>query len=93
MSFAFNKRIGGRRVKGKCAVPTKTNRHHRVCERTVQRGTLSFAGHAGPNTVIFQGRISRSKKLRPGRYMLVLTATNSAGARSAAKSLSFEIVE
>ena len=54
-------------------------------------GTLSFTGH-GAMKVAFQGRISRSKKLKPGRYTLVVTATNSAGRRSPPQALSFTIV-
>lgn len=56
-------------------------------------GTLTFAGHSGTNKVAFQGRISPEEKLKPGRYTLVITATNSAGMRSAPKSLSFTIVK
>jgi hypothetical protein len=55
--------------------------------------TLSFTGHSATNTVAFAGRISRSDKLKPGRYELVIIATNSAGVRSAPKSLSFTIVK
>ena len=65
----------------------------RVGRRTVTAGRLTFTGHSGTNKVAFQGRISPVKKLRPGRYTLVITATNSAGARSAPKSLSFTIVK
>ena len=60
--------------------------------RTTTVGTLTFTGHSGTNRVAFQGRISPRKKLKPGRYTLVITATDSAGARSAPKSLSFSIV-
>jgi hypothetical protein len=56
-------------------------------------GTLTFTGHSGTNKVAFQGRISPKEKLKPGRYTLVITATNSAGMRSAPKSLSFTIVK
>jgi len=55
-------------------------------------GTLTFAGHSGTNKVAFQGRISPKEKLKPGRYTLAITATDSAGMRSAPKSLSFTIV-
>ena len=55
-------------------------------------GTLSFMGHNGTNKVVFQGRISRSKKLKPGLYTLIITATNSAGARSTPVTLRFTIV-
>jgi len=60
--------------------------------RTVTAGTLTFTGHAGTNKVAFQGRVSPRKKLKLGRYTLVVTATDPAGARSAPKSLSFTIV-
>jgi hypothetical protein len=56
-------------------------------------GRLTFTGHSGSNRVAFQGRISPKKKLEPGRYTLAITATNSAGARSAPESLSFTIVK
>jgi hypothetical protein len=60
--------------------------------RTVTVGRLTFTGHSGSNRVAFQGRISAARKLKPGRYTLVITATNSAGVRSAPRSLTFTIV-
>ncbi len=65
----------------------------RVSGRTVTAGRLTFTGHEGTNKVAFQGRVSPKKKLEPGRYSLVITATDSAGASSAPKSLSFTIVQ
>jgi hypothetical protein len=61
--------------------------------RRVNSGTLSFTGHRATNTVAFAGRISRAEELKPGRYELVITATNSAGQRSQSVSLSFTIVK
>jgi hypothetical protein len=92
VSFAFTQRLAGRKVKRKCLAPTDKNRHRPACRRTVTRGTLSFAGRNGRNVVSFQGRLSRSKKLKPGLYSLVITATNTVGRRSAPRSLSFTIV-
>jgi hypothetical protein len=80
-------------AKGKCIPQTSTNRHAPGCKRTVIMGTLSLTGHSATNKVSFQGRISRSKKLKPGRYTLLITATNSAGAHSASTSLGFTIVK
>ncbi len=54
-------------------------------------GALSFTGHSGTNRVVFQGRISRSKALKPGRYTLIITATNAAGQQSNRQSLRFTI--
>jgi hypothetical protein len=53
----------------------------RASGRRVTAGRLIFTGHSGTNKVAFQGRISPVKKLKPGHYTLVITATNSAGAR------------
>jgi hypothetical protein len=58
----------------------------------VTAATLSFTGHSGTNTVIFQGRISGSKKLKPGHFVLSINATNAAGQRSRSQTLSFTIV-
>jgi hypothetical protein len=57
----------------------------------VTAGTLSFTGHTGTDKIIFQGRLSRTKKLKPGRYTLVIEATNSTG-HSAPARLTFTIV-
>ena len=65
----------------------------RVSGRTVTTGKLTFTGHDGANKVAFQGRVSPKKKLKPGRYTLVITAAASDGALSAPKSLEFTIVK
>jgi len=65
----------------------------RVRGRTVTAGGLTFTGHNGTNKVKFQGRVSPTKKLKPGHYTLAITATDSAGVSSAPKSLSFTIVK
>jgi hypothetical protein len=54
---------------------------------------LTVNAHAGTNKVRFQGRLSRSKKLKPGRYTLTITATDSAGNRSRPNSTSFTIAQ
>jgi hypothetical protein len=92
MSFAFTQQLSGSRVGHECVAQTNKNQHRRACKRTVVAGTLAFIGHAGINKVIFQGRISSSKKLKPGTYTLTVTATNSAGVHSAPISLRFTIV-
>jgi Abnormal spindle-like microcephaly-assoc'd, ASPM-SPD-2-Hydin/Galactose oxidase, central domain len=93
VSLSFTQRVRGREMKHKCVAQTKADRRKRACERTATRGTLSFSGHNGTNKIVFQGRISHSKKLKPGSYALVITATNSGGLRSLPRSLSFTIVK
>jgi uncharacterized delta-60 repeat protein len=91
VTFAFTQTLPGRRVGRRCVAQTKRNKHKRRCSRTLTAGTLTFAGHAGANKVRFQGRLSRSKRLKPGRYTLIITATNAAGQRATAR-LTFTIV-
>ena len=93
VTFSFAQRVSGREVSGKCVAQTEKNRRKPACRRTVTAGTLTFTGHSGTNKVAFQGRISAVTTLKPGSYTLVITATNSAGVRSAPKSLSFTIVK
>ena len=59
----------------------------KACTRSVPSGSLSFSAGAGPHTLAFQGRVTRTRKLKPGTYTLTITATNAAGQR-AAKTLS-----
>jgi hypothetical protein len=56
-----------------------------------RKGAIAFSTHAGASKLRFLGRISKKRKLRPGRYEVTVTATNAAGKRSAPKLLSFKI--
>ena len=91
VSLAFKQQRPGRRVGGSCVATSRKNRGKPKCTRTVTPGTLRFGGHAGVNRVAFQGRLSAKTKLKPGPYTLVITATSSAGQRSAAATLKFTI--
>ena len=91
VKFTFTTPATGRKVRNRCAAPNKHNANHKHCTHTITAGTLSVSGRAGTNQVIFQGRISPSKKLRPGRYTVALTATNASG-KSAPARLAFVIV-
>jgi hypothetical protein len=88
--FAFMQSRTGRRVGGRCLAPPATNHRGRRCSQMLARGSFSFSAGAGAYTVRFQGRISPSKKLKPGRCILVITATNTAGSTTA--RLKFTIV-
>jgi len=91
--LVFTQRASGRKAGGRCVAQTKQNSRRRRCTRTVTAGALSFAAHAGANTVRFQGRLSSTKKLRPGPYTLVINATSASGQHSAPQSLNFTIVK
>ena len=60
--------------------------------RTVTAAALLITGRAGANHVRFEGRVSRRKRLRPGRYSLVLHASN-ASASVVVRGPSFTIVK
>jgi streptogramin lyase len=92
VKFEFTRLDAGRRVGHRCVAKARTSSRHKICRRPVSAGTLSLGGHSGFNKVLFQGRISRSRSLEPGRYTLVITATNSAGQTSAPRHLGFTIV-
>jgi hypothetical protein len=89
--FAFAKLVPGRQVNGQCVAQTKRNRRHKACKRSVPSGSLSFSAGAGLHKLSFQGRLTRTAKLKPGTYTVTITATNTAGQR-ATNTLSFAIV-
>jgi PKD repeat protein len=92
-SLVFTQRITGNRAKGRCVARTERHRKSPSCKRIITRGTMSFAAHMGTNKMYFQGRISHQMALKPGRYVLVITATNAAGKHSSPTSLTFTIVK
>ena len=62
VQLKFFAKKSGRKVKGKCRRPTGRNRGAKKCTRLSLAGTISFTGHAGKNTIRFQGRISKSQE-------------------------------
>ncbi len=93
VSFSFTQRATGRKVGRRCVAKRRKSQKQMGCRRSLTVGALSFAGHSGTNKVVFQGRLSHSKKLRPGHYTLVIMATLSTGQKSAPQKLSFVIVK
>jgi hypothetical protein len=93
VTFSFTQLVGGREGAHGCFARTHANAQRKGCSYAVTRGTLSFTGHDGTNSVRFTGRVSYTEKLKPGRYTLVITATNTAGQKSAPQKLSFTIVK
>jgi hypothetical protein len=90
VTLKFTQSAPGRRVGKSCVAQTKKNKGKRSCTRTILAGTLAVAGKVGTNKVPFVGRLSAAKKLAPGRYTVILTATNATGS-SVAQKLSFTI--
>lgn len=92
VSLAFSQQVAGGKVKHRCVALTRENRHKPTCERTAVRGRVSLAAHAGRNKLRFLGRITKSTKLKPGRYTVTITASNAARQRSEQRTLTFTIV-
>jgi hypothetical protein len=90
VSFSFVQILRATPPAHGCPASTRGKGRRTNCA-TLSGGTLSFTGHSGRNRVAFAGRISNTDKLKPGRYELVIVATNSAGQRSVPVSLSFTI--
>jgi hypothetical protein len=87
VTLAFTKRAAGRRVGRRCVAPRRSNRSRPRCRRTVTAGRLRYTLAAGQHSVRFSGRLSRRKRLRPGRYRLVVSAVDATGNRGAPKRI------
>lgn len=89
--LSFRQVLSGRSVGGRCVSQTRLNRTKRACRRTKLAGTLVLSADAGSDHVRFEGRLSAARKLKPGRYAMVLTAS-AKGLTSVSHSLGFTIV-
>ncbi len=92
VKLSFARETQGRRVGGRCAPASRSNRARPHCRLSRAVGSLSFTAHPGRNRAYFDGRISLSQALVPAGYGLTLTATNGAGQHSAPRSLHFTIL-
>jgi hypothetical protein len=90
VKLAFTELTSGRKQHGKCVKQTKHNAHARKCTRSTSKGSLKLPAAQGADTITFQGRVSKSKKLKPGNYKVTFTATNSTGT-SNSRSIKFTI--
>jgi hypothetical protein len=61
-------------------------------KRLVPRGTLRRSLKAGKRTVKFSGRIG-TRKLKPGRYVATVTATDASGNKSKKKTVKLRVVQ
>jgi uncharacterized membrane protein len=91
VKIALRRKLAGRRKGTKCLQPTRARRRAKRCTRLVTMGTLTRGAALGANSVRFTGRIGR-RKLSPGKYAAVLTASDTAGNRSKARTLAFTIL-
>jgi len=92
VNLAFTQRVPGRLLAGRCVAPSHSNAGRPRCKRTLTVGSFAVPGHAGLDSVGFQGRLSRSKTLKPGSYLVSLTARDARGQKIVSRSLAFTII-
>jgi Bacterial Ig-like domain (group 3) len=91
--FSFTHLVPGRRVRGRCVAPRGHARHGRACGRTVTAASLSLqVARAGTIRLAFQGRLTRSRRLPPGDYTVVVIARSSYG-QSPPERIAFTILK
>ena len=88
VKIVIRRKLAGRRKAKRCVRPTRRLRRAKRCTRLLTKGTLTRRSKLGANSTRFTGRIGR-RKLAPGKYAAVLTATDIAGNRSRARTLAF----
>ena len=88
VSFAFEQLFPARKVKGRCVPQTSHNLHASKCTRYGRSRTMSLTAAAGSDKVAFDGRVSRSTKLKNGSYEVSIQAS-AAGGRSNTETLKF----
>ncbi len=91
LAFTFSRSLLGRRVGKHCVAPSRRNEQARRCVRSVLAGTLRLSVGAGLSTLHFDGLISKHKRLSPGNYTLVLSATSASGVHATTTALHFTI--
>jgi hypothetical protein len=93
LHLRFMRHATGRMTSGWCRAETARNIRHPPCSRLISAGALSLPAHQGTNSISFRGLLSRSDRLQPGRYTLMIIAAGTAGEPSSARSLIFRIKE
>lgn len=94
-TLSFQRAAPGRRVGKKCVKQTAQNAAKKRCTRFVNVGALpALSAKAGQSRVRFQGRLTGSRSLRPGRHRVVVRARDAAGNQSQPRTgPSFTIVK
>ena len=91
VSLTFTQSEPGRRVAAGCVAPNHKNAGRQRCKRTVLVGSFAIPGHTGTDRVSFQGRLSGTKELKPGSYLVSVAAREGQGT-AVSRPLSFTIV-
>lgn len=90
VELAFSSLLRGHRVGRDCRPGASHRAGAHRCLRERPAGKLVLNGRSGRNKVLFQGRISPSRSLRPGVYAVQITVT--VGTQHASADLRFTIL-
>lgn len=91
LTLTFTRQLAGRKVGSKCLAATRARAKKASCTRAIPAGSLSLAAtRDGGQRVVFQGRVSATRTLAPGRYALVIKATGS-GQTATTKPVTFTV--
>lgn len=91
VTFAIERRMSGRRVKGTCRARTRSNTGRPSCTRFGRVGSFRARAGVGANATPFSGRMA-GKPLRPGAYRALVGAVDAAGNRSRRATASFTVL-
>jgi len=92
VKFRIERALPGRRVRGHCVKPSRSNRAAKRCTRyEALKGSITHTGSANSNRFVLKGRVG-GRSLNPGSYRLVGVATDPAGNTSTPKRSGFRIV-
>lgn len=91
--FRFAKATSGRKVGSSCVKRTRRNASKKRCVRYVKvAGSFTVSPKAaGSYRVRFQGRLTKTRRLSPGRYRVTATATGASGATARAVTATFTL--
>lgn len=93
VTLAFERTRAGRRVGRRCKAPRPGLRSRKKCKRYIKvKKRVRVKGKTGRNSVRFHGRLSRGRRLKPGRYRLTATALDKQGLRSTRRRATFALV-
>jgi hypothetical protein len=89
--FTVQRRAAGRRVRGRCVAPTRSNRRAAPCVRyPAVPGSFTRKGNAGANAFRFTGRVG-GRRLPAWNYRLVATPALAGRAGTASRG-TFRVV-
>ncbi len=91
MAIALAQARPGRRAAGRCRPVRWSTRSRPACTRWRRRVTLRQLGVAGPNKLVFRGRV-RGRRLPAGRYRATAVGADRVGNRSLPRRLRMRVV-